>query len=142
MDNMNNHSNFISFEISATFNMTRMDDGSFVAETNSARGFELSAEFENTEDAEAFVALFPKSAQLDIIKAYSKEAEGGFNMCVRHYSVLAANGSNGGVNETAQKRIRSLFKKMDKLDLHPEWVNSNNCINAFATQEEFMAAAF
>ncbi len=71
-----------------------------------------SHDFATEDDALAFIAQFPKATRL---KVCNTRTDSGWVFRARTTIVLAENGSNGGVNETGVKRIRSALARVEKL---------------------------
>lgn len=78
-----------------------------------------SAVFETQEEAEAFVARFPKYAKVKVVflSSYSGSLDEGNSQRHVHYTgraqgTLKADGVNKGRNETGIKRLRAIQKVM------------------------------
>lgn len=93
--------------------------------------------FDAKSDAEAFLAMFPKSARLRIVS--TGMLDGSTKWSARGEAKLSADAVNGGANETGVKRYRSMVKNAAKLNIPVVFVTST-AINAYASLEEFDAA--
>ncbi|GIH07512.1 hypothetical protein Rhe02_55790 [Rhizocola hellebori] len=98
------------------------------------------AEFATLEQAQQFAALFPKTAKLTTVTCYDP-SRGTKTGIAENYSNLTADGSNGGVNETAIRRYRTLVKAAAKLGITVAWYADPRTSNAYQTREEFERAA-
>lgn len=106
-----------------------------------------SANYPTREDAEAFVALFPKSTKFRITFCDTPVTPGVYDGAhTRTWSavsatVLAADDVNGGINETGVKRYRSTIARAAKAGVAVEWgFGGRAAFNAYPTREAFDAA--
>lgn len=109
---------------------------SLPADTTRPEQWSVAGRFATVEEAQAVVALFPKSAKLQASRLYGDEAHEG---SVRGWTKLSQDGVNGGVNEAGIKRFRSFIKAAKKAGVTLEWDSANRTA-AYETQADFEAA--
>jgi hypothetical protein len=103
-------------------------------------GFKLAVMTTDVPEAETVVGLFPKSAKLRAGTCGTMREDFTSGPTVGYVSVsitLAANGVNGGANETGVKRIASILKAADKAGLPVVW--NDRLGNSYPTLAEFLA---
>lgn len=74
--------------------------------------------FATREDAEAFVALLPKSCKVRASTITGRDYQAGL---VKFNAMLAADGVNGGRNETGIKRYRALAAACERIGCPIIW---------------------
>lgn len=112
--------------------MTTLTSLSTLVVHGSDSGWQACASFDWPAEAMAFAARFPASAGLQIH---------GANAVSR--ATLAANGANGGVNETGVRRYRSLIRRAQQLGVTIEWHgNAAGFRTVLISQEAFEANVF
>lgn len=87
--------------------------------------------FATREEADAFVAQFPKSAKWGVC---SFSGRGWTQFSVKTRFNLTANGVTGAKNETAIKRFRALEKKLAKLGLLDQVIWFSDAGNAMTRE--------
>lgn len=89
------------------------------------------------EEAEADLDYFPKSAKFGVTRVTRGPGDAYFQIQTR--ANLAANGVNGGVNETGVKRYRTVVRNAECLGI--VWQGDEYVyVNSYLTREEFEAA--
>lgn len=100
----------------------------------------VDAKFDTIEEAREFAGLFPKSAKFSACRL-GVPKDGDYRNgrvekgMVRSSAKLAADGVNGGANETAAKRYRTIMRTAAKLGIEIDWRTPYG--NSIATREEF-----
>ena len=97
----------------------------------SSTGWQAIASFDETDEAIAFAASFPKSAGVKVH---------GANATAR--ATLRSDEVNGGVNETGIRRYQSLITRAQKLGITIEWHDSATVRTTLISQGAFEAAVF
>ena len=103
----------------------------------SSEGFEVhaTATFENAEDAQAVLALLPKSANARYYPISNWQPNSPISCCVTVRASLKATGVAGASNETGAQRMRSVLNKV-------EWEYQQMNVSNFATELDLMVAIF
>lgn len=104
------------------------------------QNFRISSEdLATREEAEALLALFPKSAKGRVthVSGFNLPAEGVF--VVKFEARLAADGVNGGTNETGVRRYRSIIRSAAKAGLAVDFCEAR-ALNTYPTRERFESA--
>jgi hypothetical protein len=94
----------------------------------------IRAEFATLADADAALALFPKSCRAFTCRG--RRADGEKYAIIAMEARLVANGSNGGKNETGIKRYRAFIAKAAKLGFAIAFI-ADRAVNAYQTAEAF-----
>lgn len=97
----------------------------------------IRAEFATLADADAALALFPKSCRA--FTCAGRRTDGEKYAIIAMEARLVANGSNGGKNETGIKRYRAFVAKAVKLGFAVEFIYGR-AQNAYPTVESFESA--
>lgn len=109
---------------------------------------EIEIDF-GTDEAAArdFAAKLPKSYGMDVSRCGHLDGSPATYRITNRRIILAANGVNGGVNETGVKRYRAIARKFDALgvalnfDLRNFYrPNELRAVNQYGTREAFEAA--
>lgn len=103
-----------------------------IDDASTPQGWKLSGV---VDDADATVALFPKSVGL---KATTLRSRDGVFPFVNGHAQLLANGANGGINETGLRRLRAALKAADKAGIEVEYDAAVG--NAYATLADALTA--
>lgn len=98
-------------------------------------GYSFSAFVKTLEEAQAFVAQFPKAAGM-IACHLSGDPEHKAMVMVKNTS-LAPNKARGEKNEAAIKRYHAAVRAIEKLGIPTVWVSRYG--NSYAGREEFEA---
>jgi hypothetical protein len=99
------------------------------------QGAKFQARFATLAEAEAVVALFPKSSRLRAVTL--RGDKNGATALVDGVINLAPNGTNGERNETGEKRYHTIMARAAKVGVTVEYVVS--CGNAYPSREAFEA---
>lgn len=114
----------VTAEVSATFHHIN----------RTAQGVSIALELPTLEDAQAFVAKFPKSYGMHATTLVSNGMRKGY---VTFRAALLKNGVNGGKNETGIGRYRKVMKALDTMGVRIGWVHPYS--NSYMTRETFEA---
>lgn len=97
----------------------------------------FNALFSTREAAEEFAATFPKSAKFQVQRLDGPDSATRY--IVESKAILAADGVNGGRNETGIKRYNSILRNAAKLNVPVEF-SAGNAVNAYLSLEDLEAA--